>query len=140
MATVCSRSIVYLILVCDAPSCCLWLHQATQRPLSDCTRDEVARRGTDPRRAASQGGGKRNGSFAMYLEPWHADIFDVLDLKKNHGKEEARARDLFYAMWCPDLFMKRVEADGECAPRAALQSPAPPRRAKQSSAPPRASS
>ena len=62
-----------------------------------------------------QGGGKRKGAFAIYLEPWHADVFDFLDLKKNHGKEEARARDLFYAMWTPDLFMKRVEADGECA-------------------------
>ncbi len=58
-----------------------------------------------------QGGGKRKGSFAMYLEPWHADIFDFLELKKNHGKEEFRARDLFYAMWIPDLFMKRVEND-----------------------------
>ena len=56
-------------------------------------------------------GGKRNGSFAMYLEPWHADIEDFLKLKKNHGNEEERARDLFYALWIPDLFMKRVEAD-----------------------------
>ena len=54
-------------------------------------------------------GGKRKGSFAMYIEPWHADIFDFLDLKKNHGKEEMRARDLFYAMWIPDLFMERVQ-------------------------------
>ena len=53
---------------------------------------------------------RRKGSFAIYLEPWHADIFDFLELKKNHGKEELRARDLFYAMWIPDLFMKRVEA------------------------------
>ena len=60
-----------------------------------------------------QGGGKRNGSFAIYLEPWHADVYDFLELKKNHGKEEARARDLFYAMWVPDLFMKRVQANGE---------------------------
>ena len=60
-------------------------------------------------RYVDQGGGKRKGSFAIYLEPWHADIFDFLDLKKNHGKEEMRARDLFYAMWIPDLFMKRVE-------------------------------
>ena len=60
-----------------------------------------------------QGGGKRKGAFAIYLEPWHADVFDFLDLKKNHGKEEARARDLFYAMWMPDLFMERVEADGD---------------------------
>ncbi len=56
-----------------------------------------------------QGGGKRKGSFAMYLEPWHGDIFDFLDLKKNTGKEEFRARDLFYAMWIPDLFMERVK-------------------------------
>ena len=67
----------------------------------------------DTARYVDQGGGKRKGAFAIYLEPWHADIFDFLDLKKNHGKEEARARDLFYAMWTPDLFMKRVEADGE---------------------------
>jgi len=60
-------------------------------------------------RYVDQGGGKRKGSFAIYLEPWHADIFEFLDLKKNHGKEEMRARDLFYAMWIPDLFMKRVE-------------------------------
>jgi len=67
----------------------------------------------DTARYVDQGGGKRKGSFAMYLEPWHADIFDFLDLKKNHGKEEMRARDLFYAMWIPDLFMKRVQEDGE---------------------------
>jgi ribonucleoside-diphosphate reductase alpha chain len=60
-------------------------------------------------RYVDQGGGKRKGSFAIYLEPWHADIFDFLELKKNHGKEEMRARDLFYALWIPDLFMKRVE-------------------------------
>jgi ribonucleoside-diphosphate reductase alpha subunit len=60
-------------------------------------------------RYVDQGGGKRKGSFAIYLEPWHADIFEFLDLKKNHGKEEMRARDLFYAMWIPDLFMQRVE-------------------------------
>ena len=64
-------------------------------------------------RYVDQGGGKRKGSFAMYLEPWHADIFEFLHLKKNHGKEEYRARDLFYAMWTPDLFMKRVEQDGD---------------------------
>merc|ERR1719189_2849136 len=64
-------------------------------------------------RYVDQGGGKRKGSFAMYLEPWHADVFDFLDLKKNHGKEEQRARDLFYALWIPDLFMKRVEEDGQ---------------------------
>src|SRR3954452_10271403 len=59
------------------------------------------------------GGGKRKGAFAIYLEPWHADIFSFLDLRKNHGKEEMRARDLFFALWICDLFMKRVEADGE---------------------------
>tara|TARA_B110000046_G_scaffold128205_1_gene134627 strand:+ start:1613 stop:4036 length:2424 start_codon:yes stop_codon:yes gene_type:complete len=67
----------------------------------------------DTARYVDQGGGKRKGSFAIYLEPWHADIFDFLDLKKNHGKEENRARDLFYAMWIPDLFMERVKANGE---------------------------
>lgn len=67
----------------------------------------------DTARYVDQGGGKRKGSFAIYLEPWHADIFDFLDLKKNHGKEEMRARDLFFAMWTPDLFMKRVEENGE---------------------------
>lgn len=67
----------------------------------------------DTARYVDQGGGKRKGSFAIYLEPWHADIEDFLDLKKNHGKEEMRARDLFFAMWISDLFMKRVEADGE---------------------------
>ena len=65
----------------------------------------------DTARYVDQGGGKRKGSFAIYLEPWHADVFDFLDLKKNHGKEEMRARDLFYAMWIPDLFMKRVQED-----------------------------
>ena len=58
-------------------------------------------------------GGKRKGSFAIYLEPWHADIYDFIDLRKNHGKEEMRARDLFLAMWTPDLFMQRVEQDGD---------------------------
>ncbi|MFV8225488.1 ribonucleoside-diphosphate reductase subunit alpha [Christiangramia aquimixticola] len=67
----------------------------------------------DTARYVDQGGGKRKGSFAIYVEPWHADIFDFLDLKKNHGKEEMRARDLFYAMWMPDLFMKRVQDDGK---------------------------
>ena len=67
----------------------------------------------DTARYVDQGGGKRKGSFAMYIEPWHADIFEFLDLKKNHGKEEMRARDLFYAMWMPDLFMKRVQEDGQ---------------------------
>ena len=61
----------------------------------------------------NQAGGKRKGSFAIYLEPWHADVFDFLDLKKNHGKEEQRARDLFYALWIPDLFMKRVQENGD---------------------------
>lgn len=67
----------------------------------------------DTARYVDQGGGKRKGAFAIYLEPWHADVFEFLDLRKNHGKEEARARDLFYALWICDLFMKRVEADGE---------------------------
>jgi ribonucleoside-diphosphate reductase alpha chain len=67
----------------------------------------------DTARYVDQGGGKRKGAFAVYLEPWHADIFAFLDLRKNHGKEEMRARDLFYALWIPDLFMKRVEADGD---------------------------
>ena len=64
----------------------------------------------DTARYVDQGGGKRKGSFAIYLEPWHADIYDFLEMKKNHGKEEQRARDLFYAMWVSDLFMERVEA------------------------------
>ena len=64
-------------------------------------------------RYVDQGGGRRMGSFAIYLEPWHADVYDFLDLKKNHGSEDVRARDLFYAMWTPDLFMKRVEEDGD---------------------------
>ncbi len=67
----------------------------------------------DTARYVDQGGGKRKGSFAIYMEPWHADVFDFLDLKKNHGKEEMRARDLFYAMWIPDLFMKRVQENGD---------------------------
>lgn len=64
-------------------------------------------------RYVDQGGGKRKGSFAIYMEPWHADIFEFLDLRKNHGKEESRARDLFYALWISDLFMERVKADGD---------------------------
>ena len=64
-------------------------------------------------RYVDQGGGKRKGSFAIYLEPWHADIEDFLELRKNHGKEERRARDLFLALWTPDLFMKRVEEDAD---------------------------
>ncbi|KAL4230526.1 Ribonucleoside-diphosphate reductase large subunit [Mactra antiquata] len=64
-------------------------------------------------RYVDQGGNKRPGAFAIYLEPWHADIFDFLDCKKNTGKEEQRARDLFYAMWIPDLFMRRVESNGD---------------------------
>ena len=67
----------------------------------------------DTARYVDQGGGKRKGAFAIYLEPWHADIFDFLELKKNHGKEENRARDLFYALWTPDLFMQRVEQNGD---------------------------
>ena len=67
----------------------------------------------DTARYVDQGGGKRKGSFAIYLEPWHADVFDFLDLKKNHGKEEQRARDLFFALWIPDLFMKRVKENGD---------------------------
>ena len=67
----------------------------------------------DTARYVDQGGGKRKGSFAIYVEPWHADIFDFLDLRKNHGKEEQRARDLFYALWIPDLFMQRVEENGD---------------------------
>ncbi|WP_020527944.1 ribonucleoside-diphosphate reductase subunit alpha [Flexithrix dorotheae] len=65
----------------------------------------------DTARYVDQGGGKRKGAFAVYLEPWHSDVFEFLDLKKNHGKEEMRARDLFYALWTPDLFMKRVESN-----------------------------
>lgn len=67
----------------------------------------------DTARYVDQGGGKRKGAFAIYLEPWHADVFEFLELKKNHGKEEMRARDLFYALWIPDLFMKRVEANAD---------------------------
>lgn len=67
----------------------------------------------DTARYVDQGGGKRKGAFAIYLEPWHADIYEFLELKKNHGKEELRARDLFYALWIPDLFMARVKEDGE---------------------------
>ena len=65
----------------------------------------------DTARYVDQGGGKRKGAFAIYLEPWHADVFEFLDLRKNHGKEENRARDLFYALWVCDLFMERVEAN-----------------------------
>ena len=67
----------------------------------------------DTARYVDQGGGKRRGAFAVYLEPWHADVYDFLNLKKNHGKEEQRARDLFYALWIPDLFMRRVESQGD---------------------------
>ena len=67
----------------------------------------------DTARYVDQGGGKRKGSFAVYLEPWHADIFSFLDLKKNHGNELERARDLFYALWISDLFMERVQANGD---------------------------
>ena len=64
-------------------------------------------------RYVDQGGGKRNGSFAIYLEPWHGDVEAFLEMRKNHGDEEARARDLFYALWIPDLFMERVELNKE---------------------------
>ena len=64
-------------------------------------------------RYIDQGGGRRPGSFAMYLEPWHADIFHFLEMRKNHGDEEMKARDLFYALWIPDLFMKRVETNAK---------------------------
>merc|ERR1719210_2570004 len=74
-------------------------------------------------RYVDQGGNKRPGAFAIYLEPWHADIFEFLDLRKNHGKEETRARDLFYALWIPDLFMKRVESDGMWSLMCPHQSP-----------------
>lgn len=67
----------------------------------------------DTARYVDQGGNKRKGAFAIYVEPWHSDIFDFLEMKKNHGKEEMRARDLFYALWIPDLFMKRVEANAD---------------------------
>ncbi|MBI3234553.1 MAG: ribonucleoside-diphosphate reductase subunit alpha [Bacteroidetes bacterium] len=67
----------------------------------------------DTARYVDQGGGKRKGAFAIYLEPWHADVFEFLDLRKNHGKEEMRARDLFFALWICDLFMERVEANGD---------------------------
>jgi len=67
----------------------------------------------DTARYVDQGGGKRKGAFAVYIEPWHADVFEFLELRKNHGKEEARARDLFYALWIPDLFMERVEKNGD---------------------------
>jgi ribonucleoside-diphosphate reductase alpha chain len=67
----------------------------------------------DTARYVDQGGGKRKGAFAVYLEPWHADVFEFLDLRKNHGKDELRARDLFYALWIPDLFMQRVENGGD---------------------------
>ncbi|KAL0910724.1 hypothetical protein M5K25_018807 [Dendrobium thyrsiflorum] len=67
----------------------------------------------DTARYVDQGGGKRKGAFAVYLEPWHADVFEFLDLRKNHGKEEHRARDLFYALWIPDLFMERVQSNEE---------------------------
>ena len=67
----------------------------------------------DTARYCDQGGGKRKGAFAIYLEPWHADMLEFLELRKNHGKEEQKARDLFYALWVPDLFMKRVKSGGD---------------------------
>jgi Ribonucleotide reductase, barrel domain len=81
-----------------------------------------------------QGGGKRKGAFAIYLEPWHSDIFEWLDLRKNHGKEEARARDLFYGLWINDLFMKVGSFTGRHARRAAAGLARAPARAQ---APPR---
>ena len=84
---------------------CLWALAAACVP--------AMQKGNDTARYVDQGGGKRKGAFAIYLEPWHADVQDFLDLKKNHGKEEMRARDLFYALWIPDLFMQRVEEGGE---------------------------
>ena len=67
----------------------------------------------DTARYVDQGGGKRNGSIAIYMEPWHADIMEFLELKKNHGNELEKARDLFYGLWIPDLFMKRVQENGK---------------------------
>ena len=67
----------------------------------------------DTARYVDQGGGKRKGAFAIYLEPWHADIEKFLEMRKNHGHEEMKARDLFYALWIPDLFMKRVKENGD---------------------------
>jgi len=75
----------------------------------------MARVYNDCARHVDQGGGKRKGAFAVYLEPWHADIFDFLELRKNTGPEEARARDLFYGLWVPDLFMRRLDEDGPWA-------------------------
>ncbi|AAL01709.1 ribonucleotide reductase [Spodoptera litura nucleopolyhedrovirus] len=74
-------------------------------------------------RYVDQGGNKRPGAFAVYLEPWHADVLDFLDLKKNTGKEEVRARELFYALWIPDLFMRRVENDSMWSLMCPMQSP-----------------
>nr|AYU75213.1 RR1 ribonucleotide reductase [Spodoptera littoralis nucleopolyhedrovirus] len=74
-------------------------------------------------RYVNQGGNKRPGAFAVYVEPWHADVFDFLDLKKNTGKEEVRARELFYALWIPDLFMRRVETDAMWSLMCPMQSP-----------------
>jgi ribonucleoside-diphosphate reductase alpha chain len=89
----------------------------------------------DTARYVDQGGGRRKGAFAIYLEPWHADVFEFLELKKNHGKEEVRARDLFYGLWVPDLFMERVEkptSSGRCSARtrrrASTRRGAPPSR------------
>ncbi|WFD32960.1 ribonucleoside-diphosphate reductase [Malassezia sp. CBS 17886] len=74
-------------------------------------------------RYVDQGGNKRPGAFAVYLEPWHPDVFEFIDLRKNHGKEEVRARDLFYALWMPDLFMKRVEQNGDWSLLCPAESP-----------------
>jgi ribonucleoside-diphosphate reductase alpha chain len=83
-------------------------------------------------RYVDQGGGKRKGSFAMYLEPWHGDIFDFLELKKNHGKEEQRARDLFYGLWIPDPSMRRVKENGDWTLSSAPTRRSMPRRARGS--------
>ena len=77
----------------------------------------------DTARYVDQGGGKRKGAFAIYLEPWHSDIFDWLDLRKNHGKEEARCRDLFYGLWINDLFMQVCQDPHPPAPFSPRPSP-----------------
>ena len=89
----------------------LRVFNATARCVAACVRH---RRVTlTPHRYVDQGGGKRPGAFAIYLEPWHADVEVFLELRKNHGSEEHRARDLFYALWIPDMFMRRVEAEAQ---------------------------
>ncbi|KAG3078785.1 Ribonucleoside-diphosphate reductase large chain [Phytophthora idaei] len=95
----------------------LGIHKSDiQAALETMTRSRASTTRSSNARASPsgrEGGGKRKGSFAIYLEPWHADVFEFLDLRKNHGNELHRARDLFYALWVPDLFMKRVEANGK---------------------------